>query len=431
MENVFGKIKKKLDEEFNQHRNVNKLYEYYRKSLPAMQEQFVMGVLEGKITGERLKNMMEMYELDLNAPYYVVVNLYAEAAVKEQSEKTAQLLNFSLRDMAEEYLKEKMSFYCINYLDEVIFIFMLQEDKEIENVLYHVDQICKMGSRVLDVQVTGAVGQPCNSLDTLLSSYQEAKTAMEYRTILGGSQVLYIKDIEPNPQDSVAFMEYDFQNLVRAVKIGDRKETDEAIQSFMDSLRNGCITPNQYQLICMELSTELMKIGRSYKLRTKQIFGAGEHIPWQELYKHLSVDELESWLREICNNLRHTLRHERSDSTIRLTEQAKAYIGEHYKENDLSAETLCHQLNVSAAYFSTIFKKEVELSFVAYLTKIRLEHAVELLRTTEDKTYVIAEAVGYTEPNYFSYVFKKQYGISPSKYRANMAMEADRKDKDV
>lgn len=431
MENVFGKIKKKLDEEFNQHRNVNKLYEYYRKSLPAMQEQFVMGVLEGKITGERLKNMMEMYELDLNAPYYVVVNLYAEAAVKEQSEKTAQLLNFSLRDMAEEYLKEKMSFYCINYLDEVIFIFMLQEDKEIENVLYHVDQICKMGSRVLDVQVTGAVGQPCNSLDTLLSSYQEAKTAMEYRTILGGSQVLYIKDIEPNPQDSVAFMEYDFQNLVRAVKIGDRKETDEAIQSFMDSLRNGCITPNQYQLICMELSTELMKIGRSYKLRTKQIFGAGEHIPWQELYKHLSVDELESWLREICNNLRHTLRHERSDSTIRLTEQAKAYIGEHYKENDLSAETLCHQLNVSAAYFSTIFKKEVGLSFVAYLTKIRLEHAVELLRTTEDKTYVIAEAVGYTEPNYFSYVFKKQYGISPSKYRANMAMEADRKDKDV
>lgn len=431
MENVFGKIKKKLDEEFNQHRNVNKLYEYYRKSLPAMQEQFVMGVLEGKITGERLKNMMETYELDLNAPYYVVVNLYAEAAVKEQSEKTAQLLNFSLRDMAEEYLKEKMSFYCINYLDEVIFIFMLQEDKEIENVLYHVDQICKMGSRVLDVQVTGAVGQPCNSLDTLLSSYQEAKTAMEYRTILGGSQVLYIKDIEPNPQDSVAFMEYDFQNLVRAVKIGDRKETDEAIQSFMDSLRNGCITPNQYQLICMELSTELMKIGRSYKLRTKQIFGAGEHIPWQELYKHLSVDELESWLREICNNLRHTLRHERSDSTIRLTEQAKAYIGEHYKENDLSAETLCHQLNVSAAYFSTIFKKEVGLSFVAYLTKIRLEHAVELLRTTEDKTYVIAEAVGYTEPNYFSYVFKKQYGISPSKYRANMAMEADRKDKDV
>ena len=49
---------------------------------------------------------------------------------------------------------------------------------------------------------------------------------------------------------------------------------------------------------------------------------------------------------------------------------------------------------------------------------MQLEHAIELLMTTEDKTYVIAEAVGYTEPNYFSYVFKKEYGISPSKYRA-------------
>ena len=51
------------------------------------------------------------------------------------------------------------------------------------------------------------------------------------------------------------------------------------------------------------------------------------------------------------------------------------------------------------------------MSFVAYLTKIRLEHALELLRTTEDKTYIIASRVGYMEPNYFSYVFKKQYGI--------------------
>ena len=60
------------------------------------------------------------------------------------------------------------------------------------------------------------------------------------------------------------------------------------------------------------------------------------------------------------------------------------------------------------------------MSFVAYLTSVRLERAVELLRTTEDKTYIIAAQVGYTEPNYFSYVFKKQYGISPSRYRAAM-----------
>ena len=45
-----------------------------------------------------------------------------------------------------------------------------------------------------------------------------------------------------------------------------------------------------------------------------------------------------------------------------------------------------------------------------------MKKAVELLNTTDDKTYIIAAKVGYTEPNYFSYVFKRQFGVSPSKY---------------
>ena len=54
---------------------------------------------------------------------------------------------------------------------------------------------------------------------------------------------------------------------------------------------------------------------------------------------------------------------------------------------------------------------------MAYLTDIRLQRAVELLRETSDKTYVIADKVGYPEQNYFSYVFKKKFGVSPSKSR--------------
>ena len=59
------------------------------------------------------------------------------------------------------------------------------------------------------------------------------------------------------------------------------------------------------------------------------------------------------------------------------------------------------------------------MSFVNYLTSVRLEEAVKLLNTTDDKTYMIATKVGYQEANYFSYVFKKQFGIAPSRYRKN------------
>lgn len=427
MEAAFSKVRKKLDQEYDEYRNLNRLSEYYRKSLPAMREQLVMGILEGRIAGERARAMMETYEICLDSPFYVVAALYMDVNPREEQPQPAQLFTLSLKDMVQDYLKNRTRFFSTAFLDQVIVIFMLDEREEIDQVLYHLDQICKMGFRVLKSSVTAAVGQICANTDALHTSYEEAVNAMEYRSILGSGQVLYINDIEPCSEENILVTEHEFQNLVHAVKLGNRDETNAAIAQIMDSIRKEPISPGQYQLLFMELLSELMKIGRAYKLHPNQIFG--EHAgSWQELYRMVTVEELEGWLQEVCTNLRHVLRHERRDSAARLTEQAKAYIEEHYKESDLSADSLCRCLNVSAAYFSTIFKREVGMSFVAYLTKIRLEHALELLRTTEDKTYIIASRVGYMEPNYFSYVFKKQYGISPSKYRAEMSVKEKNED---
>lgn len=427
MEAAFSKVRKKLDQEYDEYRNLNRLSEYYRKSLPAMREQLVMGILEGRIAGERARAMMETYEICLDSPFYVVAALYMDVNPREEQPQPAQLFTLSLKDMVQDYLKNRTRFFSTAFLDQVIVIFMLDEREEIDQVLYHLDQICKMGFRVLKSSVTAAVGQICANTDALHTSYEEAVNAMEYRSILGSGQVLYINDIEPCSEENILVTEHEFQNLVHAVKLGNRDETNAAIAQIMDSIRKEPISPGQYQLLFMELLSELMKIGRAYKLHPNQIFG--EHAgSWQELYRMVTVDELEGWLQEVCTNLRHVLRHERRDSAARLTEQAKAYIEEHYKESDLSADSLCRCLNVSAAYFSTIFKREVGMSFVAYLTKIRLEHALELLRTTEDKTYIIASRVGYMEPNYFSYVFKKQYGISTSKYRAEMSVKEKNED---
>ena len=427
MEAAFSKVRKKLDQEYDEYRNLNRLSEYYRKSLPAMREQLVMGILEGRIAGERARAMMETYEICLDSPFYVVAALYMDVNPREEQPQPAQLFTLSLKDMVQDYLKNRTRFFSTAFLDQVIVIFMLDEREEIDQVLYHLDQICKMGFHVLKSSVTAAVGQICANTDALHTSYEEAVNAMEYRSILGSGQVLYINDIEPCSEENILVTEHEFQNLVHAVKLGNRDETNAAIAQIMDSIRKEPISPGQYQLLFMELLSELMKIGRAYKLHPNQIFG--EHAgSWQELYRIVTVDYLEGWLQEVCTNLRHVLRHERRDSAARLTEQAKAYIEEHYKESDLSADSLCRCLNVSAAYFSTIFKREVGMSFVAYLTKIRLEHALELLRTTEDKTYIIASRVGYMEPNYFSYVFKKQYGISPSKYRAEMSVKEKNED---
>ena len=94
----------------------------------------------------------------------------------------------------------------------------------------------------------------------------------------------------------------------------------------------------------------------------------------------------------------------------------KEYIGEHYSEN-ITLNDIADIVFLNPAYLSAMFKKETGQAYTAYLTQVRLDKAVELLNKTDDKTYVIAAKVGYQEQNYFSYVFKKRFGVSPTKFR--------------
>jgi len=112
------------------------------------------------------------------------------------------------------------------------------------------------------------------------------------------------------------------------------------------------------------------------------------------------------------------IRRRQTDSAGQTVEAAKEYIRQHYAESDLSVEKLCAYLHLSSTYFSTLFKRETGTSFTAYVTTVRMEAAAEAIRGTEEKTYLIAQRCGYEDPNYFSYVFKRHFGVTPTKYRS-------------
>lgn len=94
--------------------------------------------------------------------------------------------------------------------------------------------------------------------------------------------------------------------------------------------------------------------------------------------------------------------------------KAIAYVIDHYFEN-LTVGSVGELLGLSASYFGNLFKAETGMSFHQYLTDIRLNHAEDMLRSGDYKVNEIAWACGFSDPFYFSKVFRKSRGIAPSK----------------
>ena len=105
-------------------------------------------------------------------------------------------------------------------------------------------------------------------------------------------------------------------------------------------------------------------------------------------------------------------------------EFAVNYIDRYYKENP-SLQRVADYMNLSAHYMSKLFKRETGENFSTYLTRCRMEEAKDRIQYTDENLIAIAYELGFNEPNYFSRVFKKIEGITPSQYRNRVRKKAD------
>lgn len=412
------KLKLRLDEEFNEKRDVEILRRNYMDSLPVMREQFLVGLLEGRISQARLSAQAERFDINLNAENWVVALVRADAAPKGDAlEGEEELIPISLKCTVDEILGNYCTFIDFLYSDCVVMIVELAQIGMVP-LMNGLNEICKSAERVLGVRVTAGAGALCRSLIDIRHSYREAQNALDYSAALGAGKAIYIGDVEPDTSVKLQFDDRDEREIINAIKMGSEEEIRSRITALFTRFETMPLPLSQYQIYLMEILTSLLRVIRSYGLGAEEIFGETFHYVNTIVSLH-SPTEMMQWCMESCIKISTLIKRERVDSTKLLAQNAKQYIAENFQEADLSVETLCSFLHVSPAYFSTVFKRETGMSFVAYLTEVRLQEAVNLLNATDDKTYVIAEKVGYTEPNYFSYVFKKKFGVSPSKYRNN------------
>ncbi|MBQ8073405.1 MAG: response regulator [Clostridia bacterium] len=103
--------------------------------------------------------------------------------------------------------------------------------------------------------------------------------------------------------------------------------------------------------------------------------------------------------------------------TLSVVHEAKFYLSQHFTDPNLMLQDVARAVSMSNSRFSTVFAQQSGKTFTEYLTALRLNRAKELLRTTEMRSAQIAFEVGYNDAHYFSYLFKKSLGLTPSEYR--------------
>lgn len=422
---VLVRLKEQLDREYNEKRNLETLYKHYIKSLPVIREQFLVGAIEGRINEEQWHEQMEELGIEFKYKHLTVGIIQADGTLSFEEnlnsfsgQKESALTPISIKKIVDENMGKYCKFISFIYSGMVIVMGNFEKKEDILLFIKGINEVCKVYKRIMSLTISAGIGYVYSNPSQIRFSYRTAQNALDYRFILGAGKAIYIDDVEPDNSIQLQLDEKEERSMLNAIKISSEDEISEAIDSLFKKTEDLLLPFNQYRIYLMEIMTSLLKLVQTYAFDIEEIFGENFNA-YSYLESFNSIHEVKKWIIEKAIRINSYIKRERINSSMMLIEKAKQYIKENYSDYDISVEKLCSKLHVSPTYFSTMFKKETGTSFVNYLTATRLEEAVKLLNTTDDKTYMIAEKVGYPEANYFSYVFKKQFGVSPSKYRKN------------
>ena len=430
---ILKRIKTNLDEEIEQKRNVNLLRENYKRSLPILREQFLKDLISRPMDGETVQTLLREYDIPLaGAKKWIAIAVELELEQELTQEEAPlplheekNLIPISVMQILSENLKPGYRFSLLSFSGsadaKIAGIAAIDENNSQTELINILGDICKEIRKTLKVPVTIGIGHSAQKLENISRSFQSALDALGYRSVVGTGSTIYINDVEPGIGGKLQFGSEEESALIQAIKFGPEEKIRETVRGIVDRMNEARVHARQQQAYILSVANCMIQLIQQYDLNMEEIFAEDPlgPDPFTVIQSMLNRENFSRWLYQTALKINNALSRERDYAARQVIEKAKQYIMDNYQDPGLSVEQICRYLHMSPAYFSTMFKKATGQTYIAYLTEVRLNKAVELLNMTDEKTYVIASQVGYQEQNYFSYVFKKRFGVSPTKFRGS------------
>lgn len=405
LQEVLTGITAKIETEKEQTADLRRFQEEYQEYEQLAKRHFFEKIFSRKLSFQEIFEEAQKQSLDLNAESYAVSLVYF-------SDNQEELVRFFYRFKEYIIFRWNIDIYCI---------LLLCESNAMEAMLERLKQnVERIAGEKEGTQWYVALSNSVNRLSMVPDCYNEANSIFSYRFLLPERHVLTADVLEVGKDRGGNYVEPDLEKIDPDIikgflGKGQKDEIEAFVTGYLSGLSNALKSSlfKNYLLLNVRFAT-LAFIEAIGVKKDDFIAGLNEETLTQMSPSDLAIKEYIVSLFEQAIKWRD---EENAASSKVMLSRVIAFIDENFANESMSLNEAAAVGNVSPAYLSAVFSSEMDLTFVEYVTKKRMEAAKKLLKTTSLHTHEIAAKVGYKDQHYFSVVFKKTVGVSPREYR--------------
>ena len=417
------KVAKVVEEEKQQRQFLETFQKEQEENARIARQKFFRKLVSGKLQvsaalKEGRENGMELAANRYNIVLFQIFTGKEAEAYSEEQNRVSQLIESRVEEISGVIPVE---------LGLEGWAFILKETSE--NRLEQIEEelLEKLKTAVAEgadqIEYFGGIGNAVGRLSELNRCFEDANRAFAYRYLKERDQFMHCNQAPEAAEEEISLSSLNLDKMDRKIvesflKTGTKAEIPHFIDEYFESLGEKNIQSLLFrQYVTMDMYFGAVAILEQMGYTSVDLVErCGDFKTMTAVFS--TVEQTKEYMKKLFDavvELRETVSRKKYSSLLKT---AQKYIRNHFENEEISLNAVAASVNLSPNHFSTIFSQETGQTFIEFLTEVRMEKARELLRSTSMKTAEIAFAVGYKDPHYFSYLFKKTQDCTPREFRA-------------
>lgn len=379
---------------------------------------FMMKCYQGGLTAKEIEDKLQSFQYPAQWRGLSVLVLQIDTLEStEYRDKDIDLLMFAINNIIEEMIPEEMRFQPVLFEQSQVTLLVNRNDSDsaftqaLSEAAKHIQSTVKT---YLNLSVSFGISNMLYTLQDAHQAYREGLEALKHRIRLGDGAIIFFHDLPQGYSTRLHFPLHLQQALHDAIKLADREAADEQLKAIFHHLSVKDSGPNEYEMSLVKLLVDLIQLTRSMGIETVSI---SENRPiFDKLFKLGNKERLRWFRQTIIEPIIETVEERTQSQSKTISSQITHIIRDEF-HNDITLESIADRLHYNANYISSVFRKEMDISFSEYLATYRHEMAKKWLVETKMSVREISELLRYNNSQNFIRSFRKQEGITPGKYR--------------